>query len=389
MSAVTGTAGATDADADPDAASIARVRAGWHAEVPPNGRTGPVTAMLGQFDDPSVEGWTRAYDDPNVVARRQHLLAHNGIAGLETVIPDEVERAAALFHRDGFVVVRDALPPDHLARLRAAVDRAIDVIAAVDPNLGMGGGAGQMPHRYSFGTASVTRHMLHVAEWCELIDLPTTTPILTAVFGSADYLCLGGGGDVVMPGAIEYQPLHSDVLWKELHDPVGGVTVRDLPPPTVTVNVCVVDFTRENGPIRQIPGTQRSKAPIPSLADEPEWMKLSTVCPVPAGSAIIRDNRAWHAGTPNLSRHPRAMPNIEYSAPWFRSEFMTRCMPYERWQPLSRHARRISRYLVADPGQDVLGAGFVHPWKHEREAEKERRLAALGPEAAAEWLDRL
>jgi ectoine hydroxylase-related dioxygenase (phytanoyl-CoA dioxygenase family) len=369
--------------------TIARTRRGWHAEVPPNGRTGPVTAAHGRLDDPSVAGWTRAYDDPNVVARREHLRAHNGMAGLEIVEPHDLERAAALFHRDGFVVVRDVLDAAHLARLRAAVDRAIDALAAVDPDLGMGGGAGQMPHRYSFGASSATRHMLHVAEWCELIDLPTTTPLLTQIFGSAEYCCLGGGGDVVMPGAVEYQPLHSDNLWRELHDPVGGVSMRDLPPPLVTVNFCLVDFTRENGPIRQIPGTQRSRAPIPTLAEEPEWMKLSTVCPVPAGAAIFRDNRAWHGGTPNVSLDARPMPNIEYVAPWFRSEFVTRCMPYERWRPLSRHARRICRYLVADDGTPVVGAGFVHPWKHERDAAKDRALAAMDPDAAAEWLDRL
>lgn len=369
--------------------TIEHVRRGWHAEVPPNGRTGPIASPHGRLDDPSVDGWTRSYDDPNVVARRRHLLAHNGLAGLEIVAPDDTERVTRLFHRDGFVVVRDVLDERRLTRLRAAVDRAIDVLATIDPVLGMGGGAGQLPHRYSFGASSATRHMLHVEEWCELIDLPTTTPLLTAIFGSADYCCLGGGGDVVMPGAIEYQPLHGDTLWSELHDPVGGLTMRDLPAPLVTVNFCIVDFTRENGPIRQIPGTQRSRLPIPSLADEPEWMKLSTVCPVPAGSAIIRDNRAWHGGTPNLSREPRPMPNIEYVAPWFRSEFVTRCLPYERWRPLSRHARRITRYLVADEGTPVVGAGFVHPWKHERDAHKARLLAEMGPEAAAEWLDRL
>ena len=44
-----------------------------------------------------------------------------------------------------------------------------------------------------------------------------------------------------------------------------------------------------NGPTRIIPGTHHSKAQIPSLEDEPEWMRLSTVCPVPAGTAMIRD----------------------------------------------------------------------------------------------------
>jgi hypothetical protein len=42
-----------------------------------------------------------------------------------------------------------------------------------------------------------------------LIDLPTTTPILKAIFQSDDYYCGGGGGDVCLPGAIECQRLHA------------------------------------------------------------------------------------------------------------------------------------------------------------------------------------
>lgn len=226
--------------------------------------------------------------------------------------------------------------------------------------------------------------MLHLRPWAELVDLPTTTPILAAIFGSMDYVVGGGGGDLAMPGAIEYQGLHSDNTWSELHDPTGGTTMRDLPPPIITVNFPLTDLTWENGPIRQIPGTQRSHAPIPNLLDEPEWMKLSTVCPLPAGSAVFRDVRAWHGGTPNLSREVRAMPNIEYLAPWFRSNIMSTSVPHDVWSELSDHARRITRLIAGRPGQSVIGAGFVHPRAAEREAYVEAQLATLPPAEAAE-----
>ena len=225
--------------------------------------------------------------------------------------------------------------------------------------------------------------MLHRSEWCELIDLPTTTPILTAIFGSANYIVGGAGGDLALPGAIEYQGLHSDNTWTELHDPHGGVTMRDLPVPVLTINFPLIDLTPENGPIRQIPGTQRLRAPIPNLVDEPEWMRLSTICPLPAGSAIFRDVRCWHGGTPNLSRDVRPMPNVEYFAPWFRSEAITRSMPFERWQALSAHAQRVSRYVVCGPGEEVIGAGFTHPRAKERERYLADRLAASEDAAAA------
>ena len=199
----------------------------------------------------------------------------------------------------------------------------------------------------------------------------------------------GAGGDIALPGAIEYQGLHSDNVWTELHDPVGGVTMRDLPVPVVHINFPLVDLTTENGPIRQIPGTHRSRAPIPRLADEPEWMRLSTICPLPAGSAIFRDARCWHGGTPNLSREVRAMPNVEYFAPWFRSEALIRSMSYERWQTLSPHAQRICRYVVCRPRARRWSArASTTRARAERERHRAAELEAMGEQAAAEYLRR-
>lgn len=385
---------------------------GWDASVPPNGflnravapsadtndNPAGLSTPIGEVEiettpehrnlvsgDPRCAGWTRAYDDPGVTALRERLHQRNGLPGLEVLAPDEVERAAEVFHRDGFVAVRDAIVPDQLDRLRAAADEIIGILHAVDPDGSVGGGAGGLPHRYSFGGTSATRQMFHRNEWCELLDMATTTPILTAIFGSADYAVCGAGGDLALPGAIEYQGLHSDNMWSELHDPVGGVTMRDLPVPAIHINFPLVDLTPENGPIRQIPGSHRSRAPIPRLADEPEWMRLSTVCPVPAGTAIFRDVRCWHGGTPNLSRQVRAMPNVEYFAPWFRSEALARTMSYDTWRGLSPHAQRICRHVVRDRGEPVVGEGFHHPGRAERERHRDAQLAAMGPEVAEEY----
>lgn len=388
---------------------------GWNVSVPPNGfvnRSFTVTdgsndnplglaTPVGDIEiettpehrnltsgDPRCASWTRAYDDPDVSALRERMRERNGIPGLEVVAPDEIERAAALFHRDGFVAVRDCIPSEQLERLRQAAAEAVQVLVAADPSGSVGGGAGGLPHRYSFGGTSATRQMFHRPEWCELTDMPTTTPILTAVFGSPNYIVCGAGGDLALPGAIEYQGLHSDNMWSELHDPVGGVSMRDLPVPAVHINFPLIDLTPENGPIRQVPGTHRSRAPIPRLADEPEWMRFSTVCPLPAGSAIFRDARCWHGGTPNLSREVRAMPNVEYFAPWFRSEALVRSMSRARWRTLSPHAQRICRYVVCDEDEAVVGEGFSHPRAAVRDDYRLRQLDALGERNAAEYLRR-
>ena len=242
--------------------AIQKAKAGWHASVPSNGfanrplrASGDNTNTLGLdtpkadveiettpehrnlvAGDPTCADWTRAYDDPDVVALRERLERDNGIKGLEIVAPGEVARAAELFHRDGFVVVEGALSSKQLSHLKAATERVIDEIVTVDPTCAAGGGAGGLPHRYSFGSSSASRHRLHDRAWTDVIDLPTTTPILTEIFGSPNYIVIGGGGDLAMPGAIEYQGLHSDNIWTEPHDPSGRLFIRDLPVPVVTIN---------------------------------------------------------------------------------------------------------------------------------------------------------
>ena len=156
---------------------------------------------------------------------------------------------------------------------------------------------------------------------------------------------------------------------------------------------------------------QHSRAPIPSMADEPAWMKLRTVqvcaqfsfsCnlslliithllraaqPAPAGTAVFRDNRLWHGGTPNLSHMPRAIPNVEYFAPWFRSSYVTRSMPHQCFETLSPHGRHIARLVKAPKGEVVLGAGFVSGDPAARDRFTARQLEQVRGDGArpADW----
>jgi len=308
-------------------------------------------------------GWAgRNPDAPEFEEQRQQLSENNGIPGLEIVSPDRIEDAKRIFYRDGFVLVADVLTKEELSIIRQGTTRVVTEIMDLDSTRKGNRGS----HRYSFGSASTTGHQVHQPEWAMLVDLPKVTPILEAIFESPDYLCRGGGGDFCLPGAVEYQPLHSDVAdrrEKSSHaaaadssaskfsgsfwDPRGLMTLRDLPCPYICCNYLMTDFNSLNGPIRQIPGTQNSREPIPDLDAEPLWMKYSTICPAPAGAVLIRDPRTWHGGTPNLSKELRAIPNVEYYAPWFH-EPMARSMPRNIYESLSDHAQQICRYIVTD-----------------------------------------
>lgn len=301
------------------------------------------------------ERWT---DDPEVRALRAYLDANNGIRGLEVLEPADIRHAAEIFRRDGFVVIANVLDSAQVEILSKGCAEVAGEILALDD--GRKGNRGS--HRYSFGGSSLTRSQLHRPEWQMLLDIPVVTDVVSAIFGSSDYVLRSASGDFCLPGAVEYQPLHSDVRdWHDkdstpfsaFHDPRGQLTIRDLPCPYVCVNFLPQDVTRLNGPTRQIPGTQHARTPIPTLDKEPEWMRLSTVCPAPAGAVMIRDVRAWHGGTPNVSDAIRSIPNLEFYAPWFREPIVPG-ITYSDYRKLSGHAQRIVRHCVADSSETLV-----------------------------------
>lgn len=374
---------------------------GWDACTPVNetvdaeGNPSPGQAGFG-VPDPRAPR-ERVYDHPDVERLRTRLKRHNGIHGIEILAPDEVERAARIFRRDGFVVVRDLLDEEHLAQFRRGSARALRRILEI-PGRGHRKyvtESGRLPHRYSYGTASASRQMLHEEEWAAMVDLPTTTPILTEIFGSMDYMVLGAGGDLCLPGAVEYQHLHADVreanqvsegrlqtakdigveiVTEDGSDEPDLATRRriiDFCPAVVTINFAMCDLTWENGPIRQILGSHTWQMPPPPPADEPEWMRMSTLVGAPAGAGVIRDNRAWHGATPNLSREIRSLPNVEYGAPWLGTKH-AKTMPHHIWEMLSPHGQHLCRHIKAAPGVWPPGAGVMHPLGCERRAAAKR-----------------
>ena len=329
----------------------------------------------------------RSIENSEVEMLRQFLRENNGIKGLEICQPHELDRIARIFYRDGFVVVDNLLDAQQLETWRAG---CADVLRDILVHQGHEGRkyiteTNRLPHRYSYGTASASRQQLHRTEWASMVDLPTTTPILAKLFGSDDYYVWGSGGDLCIPGAVEYQALLSDVqenfqisrdrlaqaqktgldtggvLDSEELDPKTRQAIVQRTPPMITINFLMSDLTWENGPIRQIPGTHASAGKIPTQNEEPPWMRTATLVGAKAGAGMFRDNRGWHGATPNLSLEVRALPDVEYSAPWTSRRGVPRAMPHEIWKSLSAHGQTITQWTKTEPGAWPAGAGFMHP----------------------------
>jgi ectoine hydroxylase-related dioxygenase (phytanoyl-CoA dioxygenase family) len=282
--------------------------------------------------------------DPRVPLELTNFLERkSGLCPLPIVdAGSEVAVAAKLFDEKGFVVVRGAICGETLEQIQSASKEVISEVAWYDPQcLGTRGS-----RRYSFASLSATKNQLHRPEWARLIDVPAITAILVEIWKSKDYACYGGGGDFCLPGALEHQFLHSDV---------GSCKLEAKVAPWISVNYFIDPQTPFNGPMRIIPGTQHScmwNAPRP--CDEPLDMLLSTISPVDAGAALMRDLRCWHGGTPNISLATRSLPSVEYVAPSLVHEhWFDEILPHRLWRKLSPHGRHVSWYISAPPGKEL------------------------------------
>ena len=210
---------------------------------------------------------------------------------------EDVEEAARVFYRDGFVVLSDGLTVPETETLQGIVkrkaDETVELLRAgvLPPEPGHG------DKRYSFGDYG------HSPEWEYLASNERIVAILKAIWKGHAFRAVAAGGDFVLPGG-SWQPLHNDLAWRACGERL---------PRVITVNYYVSDIQPANGPIRQVPGTARFPVPNQVVAKfEPPWMKQSIVTGKP-GYVVVRDPRTWHGGTPNTSSAPRYMPNLEYA----------------------------------------------------------------------------
>lgn len=257
-------------------------------------------------------------------------------------------RAYALFEDQGFVIVDDLLKLHQVAAVLRDCERIGKEIVGVERRGNRG------PGRYSFGTASSTGSMLHVASFARhLLDGAGATlrPLLDRIFDGGvqpGFMVYAGGGDFVLGDVRTQQELHSDIH-------IGLSLNRGLPPPMVSVNFCVQDITEMNGAMRIVPGTQT----IGGIkgAYDPRALESFRLCPVNAGAAIIRDVRVLHSGTPNLTPKPRYLPSVEYISMDLRATNrrdmfpLRKGLPWKLYERLSPEVQELCKDLVVEEGK--------------------------------------
>lgn len=245
--------------------------------------------------------------------------------------PTEMRR----LDEDGFVVLDDFMGAVLLARLRAEVDR---VFVAEGESAGI-----------EFKLEPGCRRLANLVDkgqvFREVIVLPRLLEYVHHVLGP-DIKLSSLHARSVNPHGERSQPLHADMS-----------AVADERGPWVCNTLWMFDdFTTDNGALRVVPGSHRwrrlpSEALADPLADHPDQVLVTGR----AGSVVIVNAHAWHAGTANRTSRPRTALHAFYcrrDKP--QQQYQKRLLRPEVQQSLSAPLREL--LALDDPVNDQISA---------------------------------
>jgi ectoine hydroxylase-related dioxygenase (phytanoyl-CoA dioxygenase family) len=147
------------------------------------------------------------------------------------------------------------------------------------------------------------------------------------------------------PGADE-QLLHRDeAVWSDVPKPAPELQLATV--------IAFVDFTRDNGGTRVVPGSHRwpdrMLSPAEQFAQPAPTPGQIAYAEMPAGSAVVYTGGTIHAGGSNTTEIPRRGAHLSYCLGWLRTEENNYlAIPPAIAAKLPRQAQELLGYAVHD-----------------------------------------
>jgi len=245
--------------------------------------------------------------------------------------------------RDGAAIIDGLLPLDVVDRVNAEVEASVE---AADPDETFFNPIMQQFHgrftKQVAGMPGISRTfavdvMCHplLLELCDRILAPSCARYQL----NLGHLLQRGPGS-------EEQWLHRDeAVWSDVPRPHPELQLAAV--------IAFVDFTRENGATRVVPGSHRwpdrQMVPAEQMMQAPPSPEQIAYAEMPAGSAVVYTGGTIHAGGANSTDVPRRGAHMSYCLGWLRTEENNYLStPPEVAATLPRHAQQLLGYAVHD-----------------------------------------
>ncbi|MFA5885651.1 MAG: phytanoyl-CoA dioxygenase family protein [Acidimicrobiia bacterium] len=246
----------------------------------------------------------------------------------------------AAIERDGAVIVEGMFPADVVQRVNDEVEAAVEAADPHEEFFNPVMSAFHGPHtKQVTGIPGISRtfavdvmcHPLYLA-LCDRILLPSCARYQL----NLGHLLQRG------PGADE-QWLHRDeVVWSDVPFPHPELQLASV--------IAFVDFTRDNGATRIVPGSHRwpdRERPVIEQMTTPVEPDQIAYAEMPAGSAVIYLGSTIHAGGANTTDIPRRGAHLSFTLGWLRTEENNYLSaPPEYAATLGRQAQELLGYAI-------------------------------------------
>jgi len=254
--------------------------------------------------------------------------------------PDDIHAA---YERDGVAIIEGLLTLDVVEQVNADVEAAVE---AADP------------HEEFFNPIMTEFHGPCTKQ-------VTGMPGISRAFAT-DVMCspllLELADRILLPSCARYQLNLGHLLqrgpgageqWLHRDEAVWSDVPRPHPELQFASVIAFVDFTKENGATRVVPGSHRwpdrELTPAEQMTKAPPTPDQLAYAEMPAGSAVVYSGGTIHAGGANVTDIPRRGAHLSYCLGWLRTEENNYlAVPPALAATLPRKAQEVLGYAVHD-----------------------------------------
>ena len=201
----------------------------------------------------------------------------------EKWVAENLENLVAELHENGYLILRGALPPEQVERLREGVIRAFE-----EPD----DGYGQIIRVQMFERGELFE---------EVIDQPGVIDLVEAILGPECHLCAQAAASTSPGNTIAEWHVDDAVRFPV---PQGVKLPPEIPMPCTSLNMIyyLVDVPKELGPTQFVPKSHRSGYEPEPYDPNPTYEGNTQIwAEGKAGDLVVYHHQVWHRGGPNTA----------------------------------------------------------------------------------------